>query len=152
MGLFDVLKKAKDIAEKVNDIVESQQKENTTSKPVQTSAPVYQTPKQNVTADMKSHFDGILSRNFADCEYRADVPASELLSEAHPACTPIQYMFYNDGKPCLAVVLVKRNTYNGMNVKGTKNICEILSIPYIRFFAEYPNEEAYVVERIKKYL
>lgn len=151
MGLFDVLKKAKDIAEKVSDMVESQQSEAVSSKPAQPT-PVYQAPKQNPTVDMKPHFDGILSRNFADCDYRADVPASELMPSAHPASTPIQYMFYKDGKPCLAVVLVKRNTYNGMNVKATKNICENLNIPYIRFFAEYPNEETYVVERIKKYL
>lgn len=155
MGLFDVLKRAKDIAEKVSNIVEEnaekvQQKPADVSEPAPSCEAPVSAPQP--TVNMKAHFDDIIGRNFADCEYRTDVPAAELLPSAHPACTPVQYMFYKNGAPRLAVVLVKRNTYNGMNVKGTKNICAALNIPYIRFFAEYPNEEQYVVNRIKENL
>lgn len=52
----------------------------------------------------------------------------------------------------LAVVLVRQNTYRGLNVQGTQKICEQLKIPYLRFFEEYPNKEEYVVSRIRKYL
>lgn len=103
-------------------------------------------------ADIKPYFDSVIRQNFSDCEYRIDVPARELAPGCHPACTPIQYLFYKNGKPSLAVVLVQSNTYRGMNVKGTQSICELLGITYIRFFANCPNKTDYVVDRIRSYL
>lgn len=103
-------------------------------------------------ADLFPKFDDVITRRFADCEVRRNLPACELDPACHPACTPVQFLFYKNGAPSLAVVLVQQNTYRGMNVIGTKQICERLGIRYLRFFAEYDNEEEYVVERIRSAL
>lgn len=98
--------------------------------------------------EMKEMF----KRNFYDYEICYDYPAAMLKPNSHPACAPIQFMFKKGEKNVLAVVVVKQNTYRGMNVIGTKQICDDLRIPYIRFFEEYPNKEEYVVSRVRSYL
>lgn len=94
----------------------------------------------------------IIARNFPEYEVQYEYKAYNLDISCHPACTPIQFMFQKNGKNVLAVVIVGQNTYKGMNVLGTKKLCEEAGIPYIRFFVGYPNKEEYVIERIKKYL
>ena len=174
MGLFDSLKKAVNtdaiknaIGEDTFNKLEQAAKEieksgfsNTGNaaaparpEPANEPEPVYEAPKKTaVVRDRFNDFDAIISRNFADMEVRRNVPASELKPGCHPACTPVQFMFYSDGEPVLAVVLVKENNYRGMNVVATKNICEELGIKYIRFYHEYENNEDYVVNRIRNNL
>ena len=168
MGLFDSLK-SKINSEAVEKIVNTVQQEvdkavntvseSVNSKPAQTSqpaaeaAPAYTEPKKTaVIRDRFNDFDDIISRNFTDIEVRKNVPAAELEPGCHPACTPVQFMFYRNSAPVLAVVLVKENNYRGMNVVATKKICEKLGIKYIRFYHEYENAESYVVDRIRKNL
>ena len=104
--------------------------------------------REKLLAEMKE----MLESNFQDYEIVFEYPASMLDSTSHPACTPVQFMFQKEEKNVLAVVVVKQNTYRGMNVVGTKNLCNERGIPYIRFFEEYPNKEEYVIPRIREYL
>lgn len=115
------------------------------------AAPVNLTVNKNAP-DCFDKFDVIISRNFADCEVRRNVPAAELKPGCHPACTPIQFLFFKNSEPVLAVVLVRTNNYRGRNVVATKDICAEKGIKYIRFYHEYENEESYVVNRIKENL
>lgn len=108
----------------------------------------YKRSREDLLAELKSMID----RNFADYEVICEYEASNLNSDCHPACTPIQFMFQKNGRNQLAVVVVRQNTYRGMNVLGTQKLCEMWNIPYIRFFEEYPNKEEYVVPRIQSYL
>lgn len=179
MGLFDSLKKSlqdlsnevekhKDDIQKGLDMLSNQGSQSARSNDSASSAQyASRTPDQSSCADDNSvypgpvttahvdrfnDFDDIIVRNFPDHEVRRNVPASELKPGCHPACTPVQFMFYSGGEPVLAVVLVRTNNYGGMNVKATKKICEDLGIKYIRFYHEYENAESYVVERIKNNL
>lgn len=176
MGLFDSLKnivnsdavkkavsEGGDVLEKLGQTVSKElgvqgnsANETAASQPVvRESAPEQNYPQAKPSATVEDQFpkfDAIISRNFADCEVRRNVPASELQPGCHPACTPVQFMFYRDSKPVLAVVLVRTNNYRGMNVVATKKICEELGIKYIRFYHEYENAEDYVVGRIKNNL
>lgn len=166
MGLFDSLKKnlgdlSKELEKHKDDIQKglgqftAQQSSGAAQRAedrIQPEPVDYPAPVKKEVVDQFPKFDDIISRNFAGCDVRRNVAASELMSDCHPACTPVQFMFYEGGRPVLAVVLVKTNNYRGMNVLGTKKICDAKNIPYIRFYQEYENDEAYVVERIKKYL
>lgn len=166
MGLFDSLKKnlgnidLGNIAKEAEKYKEDLQKnlgkfgvQQSTPAPEKKEPveeePVYYQPKKRAAEDQFPKFDDIISRNFPDYEVRRNLPASELMSDCHPACTPIQFMFYKDGAPVLAVVLVRENNYRGMNVLGTKKICDAKNIKYIRFYHEYENNETYVVNRIR---
>ena len=111
-----------------------------------------QFPVMGVATDQFAKFDRVISENFADYEVKRNVAASELDPSCHPACKPISFLFYEDGEPVLAVVLVRTNTYRGMNVLGTKKICDDKRIKYLRFYEEYNTEESYIVDRIKKNL
>ncbi len=108
----------------------------------------YKRSREELIAELKD----MIERNFPEYDVIYDYPAFDLNPYCHPASTPVQFMFQKAGKNVLAVVVVKQNTYRGMNVKATQNFCEELGIPYIRFFEEYPNKEEYVVPRIKSYL
>ena len=165
MGLFDSLKKnidtlAKEVEKHRDDIqkgieqlgIQTEAKPESSFEPSPAPQPAYSAPVMKAPVDQFGKFDDIISRNFADCEVKRNLPASALDSGCHPACTPVQFMFYEDGEPVLAVVLVRTNTYRGRNVLGTKEICEKLGIRYIRFYEEYENEESYVVNRIKENL
>lgn len=99
-------------------------------------------------AEMTAHFDSVIAANFAG-QYEKDFSASRLDPTAHPACKSVSYMFMKDGAPALAVVLVSRKNYRGMNVVGTKEIVEKKRIPYMRFYVEMQNREEYVVSRIR---
>ncbi len=147
----DLTKELEKFANQAKNTVNNVSGNNNASVPQQDAEPKYQAVpvmKREVD-DQFSKFDDIIARNFADCEVRRNLPARELDPACHPACTPVQFMFYKNGAPSLAVVLVKENTYRGMNVIGTKNICDRLNIRYIRFYHEYENAEEYVVNRIK---
>ena len=106
-------------------------------------------PQMGVATDQFAKFDRVISENFAGYEVKRNAPASELKPGCHPSCKPISFLFYKDGSPVLAVVLVRTNTYRGMNVVATKNICDELGIRYIRFYEEYNTEESYIINRIK---
>ncbi len=174
MGLFDSLKKGidavakeveahKDDIEKFANDVKAQVGVQSNNVPYQQSNESFASqsaaeeekspyPEMGVARDQFNHFDAIIKANFADYEVRSNVSASELDSSAHPKCKPVSFMFYRDGAPVLAVVLVRANTHRGMNVIGTKQIVEAKGIKYLRFYEEYDNEESYVVNRIKQNL
>ncbi len=174
MGLFDSLKKnlgdiQKTIETNKDDLLkeieklgvkpeqtqsapQAQPQQNDYSQPFYEEESVYPHAVNDGSVDQFAKFEGIIERNFADCEVKKNVPASELKADCHPACTPVQFMFYKNGAPALAVVLVKTNNYRGRNVKGTQDICKANGINYIRFYQEYENAEDYVVNRIKENL
>lgn len=120
------------------------------------SGPIEEEEKKLVPLKSRSewmaHFSDILKRRFKDFEIDEDVPARAFDKSCHPACTPVQFVLLKAGRPVLCVVLVRVNTYRGMNVKGTKSIIERRGLPYVRFFEEMENKEEYVVERINKFL
>lgn len=105
-----------------------------------------------------AYFEEIFESEFSEYTVQKNVSVQELLTafgaslHFHPACAPIDYVFYKDNRPCLAVVLVRANTYRGMNVKGTQDICAALGLGYMRFFTEMLNEKAYVIDRLKAQL
>lgn len=180
MGLFDSLKKqvgdlAKEVEKHKDDIQKEvsriskqaeafvQQKQSAPSQPssapaqTYTPAPSYTGPEakpvtKKSSAEVFAHFSAIIDECFAGYEVKKNLPASALQPGCHPACTPVQFMFYKNGLPAVAVVLVRENNYRGMNVIAAKQICESQGITYVRFYEEYANEKSYVVDRINKFL
>ena len=175
MALFDFLKKAssvatelakaaekagKEVADAVNDTAKSgaeaaKNAAQSAAGAMEESAARENTDEWAMYADtdlspeeMTAHFDRVIAANFAG-QYEKDYAASRLDPTAHPACKSVSYMFMENGAPALAVVLVSRKNYRGMNVIGTKEIVDKKRIPYMRFFVEMQNREDYVVSRIK---
>ena len=97
-------------------------------------------------------FRKLLTSHFSDYKIYYQVPAGELDPKAHPACTPITFLFEKDGRYPLAVYVVTECNYRSMNMVGSTDVCYDAGIPYIRFFEEYANDDDYVVARIRYYL
>ena len=142
--------------------------EQTPAKPAETVAPAK--PAEAVTPtkpdcrpfekivrsreECAAYFGEIFATEFSGVEIKTNVAASELgamlgtTEEIHPACTPVDILVMKDGRPCLAIVFVLANTYRGMNVVGTKHICENGNLEYMRFFMDMRNDKEYVVNRL----
>lgn len=127
------------------------------SKPQQASA-------QNVESDYdidysnsyntgEDYFDSIVNTaNFPQYDISKNVHPTALDQSAHPSCYNVTYMFYKDGTPVLAVLLMNTNQYRSMCAKGTYEALNKRGISYIRFFKGMKNEHSYVVNRIKENL
>lgn len=176
MAFMDLLKKASDAVNKfsqeaerkVTEAIESNKKTNTAeTATVQPAAAQATTEAQaasakKVTAPGKraqsatdagvhAHFSQILHASFDGAYIIQENIAPMILSAgAHPACKPIDFLFYGDGKPVLAVMVYKSNNSNGMNAVGTRAVLNTLGIPEVKFFEEYDNKAEYVTERIHK--
>ncbi len=101
----------------------------------------------------EEYFDTIvLDEKFPGYTIERGVHPRVMDSGAHPSCIPIAYLFSRGGRPVLAVLLMKPNQTRAMIARGTYGILDANRIPYIRFLKGYPNEEAYVIDRIKKNL
>ncbi len=153
-------KAAEEMAGKVSQMVAE-------GKPAAQSRPVQPTPPQAEKSNaydltdeaFTSHDTGeeyfetiVLPGKFPGYTIEKNVHPRVMDSGAHPSCIPIAYLFSRGGKPVLAVLLMKPNQTRAMIARGTYSILDANHIPYIRFFKGYPNEEAYVIDRIKKNL
>lgn len=171
MGLFDIFKSITDeVKDTVTTKLAEEVKENLTSKitgEIKGSAASKTLEKFKGNAaqftgtnskslrsrtELINDFKKLFSEHFSEYNIRYEVSASSLDAFAHPACTPIQFLFEKDGKAVLAAVIVRPNTYRGMNVVATKDVCDNRGIRYLRFFEDMPNEDTYVVNRIKENL
>lgn len=105
--------------------------------------------------ELKARIAKVFAEKLTDTDVETNVSAGRLCeicgldADVHPACTPVDFIVKKNGTPCLAIVVVRPNTYRGMNVIGTKDICEKAGVPYMRFFTNMTNDEQYVEERIK---
>lgn len=142
---------------KVNEAVSEQltKKDEPASKPQEQvsapqSAPVVSAPQLSTTELQKKIVATI--QNIPGCTVECDVPATRFCPTAHVKAKPISVLASKEGKPVLAIAIVKMNTYKSMPVVGTKRHVEDLGISYIRFFEESENKEDYIADRLKKCL
>ena len=98
--------------------------------------------------DMKK----LLKAHFSDYHIYFQVPTDQLDSSAHSACVPVTFLFEKNDRYPLAVMVVRKNTYKGMNVVATQNICRKMGMQCLRFYEEYANDDDYVVGRIRNAL
>ena len=108
--------------------------------------------------ELKAFFAEIFATQFPEFDVKQDVSATELaditgvITDIHPACTPVDFLISKDGQPFIAMVLVSARTYRGMNVLGTKAICDMAQLQYVRFYTDMPNKKDYVVNRLRSFL
>lgn len=160
--LKDLLKKT--VKEAVKEAVKETAEEivqETEKDTAQESAPTVQpvADRAEVVASTQTEQGALVKKlaqcieaNFSGYTVETGVLAKRLSASAHDKAKPVSVLVSKDGAPVLAIAVVRMNTYKSMPVVGTKQIVENLGITYVRFFEERPNEESYVVERLKSYL
>ena len=129
------------------------------------------TPNVTREAPAKNHayFAEILSSAFPQYSVRQNVPVTDLagnvadefkLYTTRPQQTykaewgePYTFVLYQGGAPA-GVVMLGSGSSHSRNVKFliARSYAKKMGLPYINFYLQYPNERAYVVERIGKFL
>ncbi len=141
---------ANDVTKEVKHQVDSFKATPQPQAPVQTADYIDYSNNYNTG---ESYFDTIVNvANFPGYEIVKNVHPTMLDSSAHPSCYNVSYMFYNNGTPVLAVLLMNTNQYRSMCANGTYDVLDNKGIRYIRFFKGMKNEHSYVVNRIKENL
>ena len=153
------------------DYIENQ---NNEAKPTQQARPVQRPASQAVerektASEWEAYFRDILRSEFPSYSIREKVPVTDLVGfvsdEAQLYTTrptqvykaewgqPYTFVLESGGTP-KAVVMLGNGHSHDSNVKYliARMYTEKLSLPYINFYTQMPNERNYVIERIRKFL
>ena len=175
MGLFksimdslsgDVLKQVKDVVKSVAEsagvqvpVQEQKQPAYTPTEPV-----VERTPRE-----AEAYFAEILATEFPFYEVRRAVPVTELAGfaadefqlystrprQVYQAAwgAPYTFVLYQGGFPKGIVMLGGGHSHDS-NVKYliARSYAKKMGLPYINFYTQMPNERAYVISRIHRFL
>ena len=93
-------------------------------------------------------FQRLLEKHFADCDVRQAVAAADLFPHAPAYAMPVNFLLTKDDKQ-LAIFLLDVRYVKRYSYLETRELCMENGIPFMSFFFHLPNEEDYVVERIK---
>lgn len=138
---------ANDVTKEVKNQVDSFK---STPQPATPAQPADDIDYSNSYDTGESYFDTIVNvANFPEYEIVKNIHPTMLDGNAHPSCYNISYMFYKNGTPVLAVLLMNTNQYRSMCANGTYEVLDNHKIKYIRFFKGMKNEPSYVINRIK---
>lgn len=95
----------------------------------------------------QEYFDELLSGTFSEYQIMKDVK----LSIGTPSA-PVSYLFTQNNRPLLAVILCHSQKYNTKEIRTTIQACESRGIPVQRYFEDFRNKSDYVCERIRSVL
>ena len=141
--------------------------EEKTSKPART--PQRSEPMREVPTDWEGYFAGILSTAFPQYSVRRNVAVTDLagyaadefqLYKTRPLQTykaewgaPYTFVLYQGGAPA-GIVMLGSGSSHHKNVKYliARMYAKKLGLPYINFYTQFPNERAYVIDRINKFM
>lgn len=78
----------------------------------------------------------LIQANFDTSLVRCMVPAATLSADAAPGALPVHFLFYKNGRPSVAVVVVTSMGFETTRVLATKETCERRGIAYLRYFCD----------------
>lgn len=135
---------------------------------VRTAAPTSK-PEPKPIVDPNAYFAEILATEFPQFSVKRNVPVTDLagfdseecqLYETRPVQSykaewgkPYTFVLYQGETP-VGIVMLGDGSSHARNVKYlvSRMFAKKMGLPYINFYTQMPNEKAYVVERIKKFM
>jgi hypothetical protein len=156
MGIFDKLKKILGGSTSSSSYSSSSARSNMRydAQPEIKSDFVYKTENvefRQVHPHVKQNFDSIM-HELSEFEVETEVNADSLFSGAEKWYRPYSYALYRDGNLAGLIMLINDGSRKTPSYKGSKEIGEKAGIPVITFFGGLPNEEEYVINRIRNAL
>lgn len=126
-------------------------------------------PQQQTITNYPAYFAEILASEFPQYTVKRDVPVTEIagfandefkLYETRPLQaykaewgTPYTFVLYQADKPAGVVMLGSGNSHcKKVKYLIARMYAKKMGLPYINFYTQYPNERAYVVSRIRKFM
>lgn len=98
-----------------------------------------------------AYFQQLLDKSFADCEIVRAVPATDIFADAPAYAMPVNFLVQK-GEKKIAIVLLDLKYVKRYSYLETRELCKENGVEFMPFFLHLPNEEDYVVERIKTVL
>lgn len=92
-----------------------------------------------------------LFNNFQDCKLETKIQAQQLFPNAPDYAMPINFLL-TKGTSMIAILLIEGSASKRYSVLETMELCKENNIDVLRFWTSSPNDEAYVVQRIRKVL
>ena len=139
----------------------------------QPARPAVATPKpepvSETITDFPAYFAEILSTDFPQYRTKRNVPVTELtgfvtdefkLYESRPLQSykaewgaPYNFVLYQGDTPA-GIVMLGSGSSHSKNVKYliSRMYAKKMGLPYINFYTQYPNERAYVINRIREFM
>ena len=108
-------------------------------------------PLDTCSCPENADFKQLLEKYFTDCAIEAAVPASKLFPNAPAYAMPVNFLI-TKGDKRLALILLRRGHAKRYSYLETSALCDENGIVCMPFFLHLPNEEDYVVERLKSVL
>ena len=126
-----------------------------------------QSPEQE--EEWHAYFKQVITKNFSQFTLREGVPVTDLTGDVNDVFKlyagrpnqvykaewgrPYDFVLSAEGKTKAVVMLGSGHSHNA-NVKYliSKMFAKKLGVPYIGFYIQFPNDEAYVVKRIKEFM
>lgn len=97
----------------------------------------------NYPGTVYEYFSNLLLGEFSQYEIHSDVPHKELE-------IPVSFMFYQGGKPVLAVFLShSRDARGGRQIAKAFRTLALEGIPCTNFYENYRNDAPYVIDRVR---
>ena len=97
----------------------------------------------NYPGTVREYFSNLLLSEFSQYEIRGNMPHDELN-------IPVSYLFYQGGKPVLAVFLVHSQEYKDHSqVRKAARIFALEGVACTHFYENYRNDAPYVIERVR---
>lgn len=109
-------------------------------------------PYSTLHLDYNMVFFNLLYDNFSDCEIENFIPAKKIFPNAPVYAMPINFLLTKDGKSVAILIVEGGQKFKRYSVLETMELCSENNIVALRFFTTYPNEESYIVNRIRQYL
>ncbi len=143
MGIFGKLIK---LAEIVSNVAASSKKEPETVAAAVPQAVPYGAPAPDLyqfQGSAEDYFGQILANCFPQLRV---VPNQQLAGSAN---IPVSFLLYRNDAPVLAIILCGSQEYRYKRVANTVSACQARGIPVQRYYREFQNQAAYVVNRIQ---
>ena len=102
-----------------------------------------------LTHEDNNMFLSYIFNNFGDCDIKTRVSASEIAENAPEYAMPINFLITKDGKR-VAVLLIESKKEMRYSLLETVELCNENNITPLKFVFGFPNEEGYIVNRIRK--
>lgn len=97
-------------------------------------------------------FISYLYNNFQDCKIETMIAAKSLFPAAPAYAMPINFLITKENKQTAILLVEGGAKYQRYSVLETMELCKENNITALRFITTCPNQEAYVVQRIRKTL
>jgi hypothetical protein len=107
-------------------------------------------PYETCSSQLQVRFENFFDAHLAGYDVQSRVEASDVFAGAPDYAMPLNFVISKGGRT-LAVLLVEQSYMRRYSFLETQELCKENGLGLMFFYMQLPNEEEYVIERVKAY-